>query len=424
MTGKSICLTQKLEDFKRRGMAVFEYKGINSKTGKDVKGLKNSDTEAQLKTMLSNEGIYVTNIKEVTSKGTKKAPMFAQKVGSEELSIMTKQLSVLFRAGITLVESLTALIDQTENETLKRILSQVKQDVNEGTSFADSLKKHPKVFSTLYVSMIRAGESSGTMDLVLDRLSEFTIKQSKLRRKVVSSLTYPAIMIFISVAVIVVLFIVVIPKITKLFEKMKVALPPVTKFLINVSEFMVSYWWVILIMIFISMFSFNRWVDTKKGRRKFDEIKLRMPIFGSIIQMVAIARFTKTLATLLSNGVPLLTAFKIVKNVVGNTVIQEAIEEASIAVKEGESIAKPLKKSGYFPPIVIHMIAIGEKSGRLEEMLENIGDSYETQVENKLSTITTILEPLIIVMLGGVVLVVIMAIMMPIMKMNQLVKQR
>jgi len=403
-------------------MAVFEFKGID-KNGKDIKGIRNTDTESQLKTLLANEGIFVTSIKSVKEKNTaKKSSLFKKKITSEDLSVMTKQLSVLIRSGITLVESLTALIEQTEDEDFKMILSQVKQEVNEGTSFADALKKHPKIFSNLYVSMIQAGESSGTLDIVLDRLSEFTVKQAKLKRKVISSLAYPVIMVIISVLVVGALFIFVIPKITELFKKMKTALPPLTKFLISISNFAASYWWLIVIFVFLFVFLFKKWIATEDGRKKFDEFKLKMPIFGNIIRMNAIARFSTTLATLLKNGVELLTAFKIVKNVVGNKVIEEAIEEAALAIKEGESIAKPLKKSGYFPAIVTHMIAIGEKSGQLEEMLENIGESYESQVENKLSSLTTVLEPLIIVMLGGVVLLVVMAIMMPLMKMNQLVK--
>ncbi len=403
-------------------MAVFEFKGID-KNGKDIKGIRNSDTESQLKSLLSNEGIFVTSIKSVKQKNNaRKSSMFQKKVTSEDLSIMTKQLSVLIRSGITLVESLTALIEQTEDENFKMILSQVKQEVNEGTAFADALRKHPKIFSNLYVSMIQAGESSGTLDIVLDRLSEFTVKQAKLKRKVISSLAYPVIMVFISVLVVGALFVFVIPKITALFVKMKTALPPITNFLISISNFMASYWLLMILFIVVAVILFKKWIATPDGRKKFDEFKLNMPVFGSIIRMNAIARFSTTLATLLKNGVPLLTAFKIVKNVVDNTVIQEAIEEASLAIKEGESIAKPLKKSGYFPAIVTHMIAIGEKSGQLEEMLENIGESYESQVENKLSALTTILEPIIIVMLGGVVLVVVMAIMMPLMKMNQLAK--
>ncbi len=403
-------------------MAVFEFKGID-KNGKDIKGIRNSDTESQLKSLLSNEGVFVTSIKSVKQKNNaRKSSMFQKKVTSEDLSIMTKQLSVLIRSGITLVESLTALIDQTEDENFKMVLSQVKQEVNEGTAFADALRKHPKIFSNLYVSMIQAGESSGTLDIVLDRLSEFTVKQAKLKRKVISSLAYPVIMIFISVLVVGALFVFVIPKITALFIKMKATLPPITKFLIAISNFMASYWLVMILFFVVVAVLFKKWVATPDGRKKFDEFKLNMPIFGSIIRMNAVARFSTTLATLLKNGVPLLAAFKIVKNVVDNKVIQEAIEEASLAIKEGESIAKPLKKSGYFPAIVTHMIAIGEKSGQLEEMLENIGESYESQVENKLSALTTILEPIIIVMLGGVVLVVVMAIMVPLMKMNQLVK--
>jgi len=406
-------------------MALFEYKGINS-GGKDIKGLKDADTEAMLKSMLTNEGIYVTSIKEVSKAENKKVKMqlFEQKVDIEELAITTKQLAVLIRSGISLVDSLNAIIEQTENETFRKVLSQIKQEVNEGISLADALKKHPKVFSNLYVSMIQAGQSSGTLDLVLDRLSEFTLNQFKLKKKVISSLTYPLVMIIVAVSVVAILFVVVIPKITKLFTKMKVALPPLTKGLIAVSTFVANYWYIVLILIILGIYFFKKYINTPKGRKKFDNFKLNMPIFGSVIRMVSIARFSKTLATLLKNGVPLITAFQIVKNVVDNVVIKEAIEEASNSIKEGESISKPLKKSGQFPPIVIHMIAIGEKSGQLEEMLENVADTYESQVENKLTSMTSLLEPIVIIMLAGVVLVVVFAVLMPIMKMNQLVKGR
>ncbi len=406
-------------------MALFEYKGISS-GGKDIKGLKDADTEAMLKSMLTNEGIYVTSIKEVSKAENKKVKMqlFEQKVDIEELAITTKQLAVLIRSGISLVDSLNAIIEQTENETFRKVLSQVKQEVNEGISLADALKKHPKVFSNLYVSMIQAGQSSGTLDLVLDRLSEFTLNQFKLKKKVISSLTYPLVMIIVAVCVVAILFVVVIPKITKLFTKMKVALPPLTKGLIAVSTFVANYWYIVLILIITGIYFFRKYINTPKGRKKFDNFKLNMPIFGSVIRMVSIARFSKTLATLLKNGVPLITAFQIVKNVVDNVVIKEAIEEASNSIKEGESISKPLKKSGQFPPIVIHMIAIGEKSGQLEEMLENVADTYESQVENKLTSMTSLLEPIVIIMLAGVVLVVVFAVLMPIMKMNQLVKGR
>ncbi|MBN2694542.1 type II secretion system inner membrane protein GspF [bacterium] len=407
-------------------MAVFEYKGYDSK-GREVKGLKDFDSEGQLKNSLQNEGIFITSIKEISSaktKGGAKKSFFEKKITIDELAITTKQLAVLSKSGISLVESLTAIIEQTESEVLKRVLSQVKQDVNEGISFADALKKHPKIFNNLYVSMIQAGQSSGTLDLVLDRLSEFTENQSKLRKKVSSALTYPIVMVVFSFLVISVLFIVVIPKISKLFLKMKVALPPLTSALISISKFMSSYWYIVLAIIFLSIYIFRRYINTPKGRKKFDNFKLNMPIFGPIIQMVAIARFSKTLATLLKNGVPLLTSFQIVKNVVDNHILKEAIEEASNSIREGESIAKPLKKSNLFPPIVTHMIAIGERSGQLEHMLENVATTYESQVENKLSSLTSLLEPFIIIFLGGVILLVVLAIMMPIMKMNQLAKGR
>lgn len=403
-------------------MAVFEYKGFDA-AGKEIKGIKDSESEGMLKNMLANEGIFITTIKEIAKKGPKgQSTFFEKKVTIDELALTTKQLAVLTRAGISLVESLNALIDQTDNERLKRVLSQVKQEVNEGESFADALGKHPKVFSKLYVSMIEAGQKSGALDIVLDRLSEFTVKQAKLRKKVKSALTYPMVMIIICLLVIAILFIFVIPKISKLFTKMKVALPPLTQGLIAISNFMASYWYLVLLGIFVSIFLFKRYINKPVGRKKFDRFKLKMPIFGRMIRMVSIARFAKTLSILLKNGVPLLEAFQIVKNVLDNEVLKEVIEEASQSVREGESIVKPLKRSGEFPPIVTHMIAIGEKSGQLEEMLENIAESYEDQVENTVSSLTAIMEPIIIVMLGGIVLMVVMAIMLPMMKMSQLAK--
>jgi general secretion pathway protein F len=414
-------------------MPVFEYTGL-TEAGKNVRGIRDAESSKVLRQILRKDGVYLTEARAAEAGAT----IGEQKTGlsrevdvgallgftgvsSQDLAIATRQLATLIAAGIPLVDALTALVDQVEQPRLKRIMGAIKQKVNEGSSLADALKDHPKVFSDLYVNMIRAGESSGALDVVLVRLADFTEAQAQLRNKIIGAMLYPAIMLVVGIAIVSILFVVVIPKVTKIFEDMNVALPWTTRILIGVSSFARDYWYVLVAALPLLALGIRRWMRTARGRARWDRLKLRAPIFGELVRMLALARFAKTLATLLASGVPLLTAMDIVKNVVSNTLLADVIDHARDAIREGESIAAPLRRSGQFPPLVYHMIAIGERSGQLEEMLQNVARSYEAQVEMRIGALTSLLEPVMIVCMGGGVAFIVFSILMPIMQLNTFV---
>jgi general secretion pathway protein F len=412
---------------------VFEYSGL-TEAGKSVRGIRDAESGKVLRALLRKDGVYLTDARPAESgaaTGEQKTGLAREVdvgaalgftgVSTQDLAIATRQLATLIAAGIPLVDSLTALVEQVEQPRLKKIMGVVKQKVNEGASLADALGEHPKVFTPLYVNMIRAGESSGALDVVLVRLADFTESQAQLRNKIIGAMLYPAIMVIVGVAIVGILFVVVIPKVTKIFEDMNVTLPWTTRILIALSTFARDYWYVILVGLPAAAWGVRRWVRTARGRAWWDRIQLKAPVFGELVRMLAISRFAKTLATLLASGVPLLTALDIVKNIVSNTLLSDVIEKARDAIREGESIAAPLKRSGQFPPLVYHMIAIGEKSGQLEEMLQNVAKSYESQVEMRVGALTSLLEPVMIVMMGGGVAFIVFSILMPIMQLNTFV---
>lgn len=413
-------------------MAIFEYVGID-KHGKNVKGLKEADSAKGLRLSLRNNGIFITKIKEASGGGIlsdhaklnlKKEIDFKtlfERISVEAIALATRQLATLLQSGVPMLESLRALIEQVDNQGLKRIFSQVRSDVNEGMSLADALQKH-KCFSNVYVNMVRAGETSGALELVLERLADFTEGQSRLRSKVIGALTYPAVMIVVAIVIVMVLMTTVVPKITSIFASAKVQLPIMTRILIGMSAFLNSYWWLVIILLVLMGYFAMRLLKTPKGRAYFDRFKLRVPVFGPIMQMISIARFSRTLATLLSGGVPLLTTLQIVRNVVSNDALEKAIDDVREAVREGEDIAGPLKRSGQFPPMVTHMIAVGEKSGQLEDMLSRIANAYEARVETRVSVLTSLLEPIMILFMGITIGGIVGAVMVPIMQMSTLVK--
>ncbi len=406
-------------------MPVFEYKALTA-AGKAVQGLKEAESPKTLRAALKRDGVFLTEVLgEQQQQAAQKRDVNVRRwvvarVGAEDLAIMTRQLAVLIHAGIPLVESLAALVEQVEHERLKRVVSEVRQRVNEGASLADALAAHPRIFNGLFVNMIRAGESSGALDVVLVRLADFTESQARLRSKIVATMIYPVAMLVIGTLVLGALFTVVIPKITKIFEDTKAVLPWTTKALIAFSTFMADYWWVVLALQIGGVWGFFRWKATTAGRARWDRFKLTVPVFGRLIRTIAIGRFSRTLATLLKSGVPLLAAMDIVKNVVGNVRLAEVIEQARVSIQEGESIAAPLKRSGEFPPLVHHMVAVGEKSGSLEEMLGNVADAYEDQVETTVAALTSLLEPFMIVAMGVVVAFIVFSILMPILQINSL----
>src|SRR4051812_5678143 len=429
-------------------MPVFEYSGL-TEAGKNVRGVKDAENRKVLRSLLRKDGIFLTDVRAaegaaiaaVSSSSSSSRPatgkielsgqglsrevdlrqVFGARVSGQDLAIATPQLATLIGAGITPVDPLTALVDQIEQPRLKRIIGIVRQKVNEGSSLADALGEHPKVFTTLYVNMIRAGESSGALDVVLVRLADFTEAQAALRNKIMGAMLYPAIMLLVGVGIVGILFIVVIPKVTTIFADMNVTLPWTTQILITTSTFARDYWYLMLAAIPLFVWAMRRYLKTTRGRAWWDRTKLNAPIFGELVRMLSLARFAKTLATLLSSGVPLLTALDIVKNIVNNSILSKVIEDARDAIREGESIAAPLKRSGQFPPLVHHMIAIGEKSGQLEEMLQNVARSYDAQVEVRVSALTSLLEPIMIVGMGVGVAFIVFSILMPIMQLNTFV---
>jgi general secretion pathway protein F len=412
-------------------MPVFEYTGL-SEAGKPVKGLKEADSPKTLRVLLRKDGIYLTEVlgqtearqqvsgakTSLASKEIHLGKLARGRITTEDIAITTRQLATLLGAGVTLVEGLTALVDQVEKERLKRLLSDVKQRVNEGSSLADALAKHQKVFGSLYVNMIRAGEHSGALDAVLGRLADFTEGQAKLRQKIIGTLLYPAVMVVIGSGILVLLMTIVVPKVTKIFDSMLIPLPWTTRVLIFTSNTLQNWWFIIFPMVIGAIVSFVMWTRSPKGKPIWDRKLLRAPVFGNLIRLLSIARFARTLATLLKSGVPLLTAMDIVKNVLTNTVLVEVVEKARDSIREGESVANPLKRSGQFPPLVYHMIAIGERSGQLEDMLVSVADSYETQVNVRIGALTALLEPLLIVAMGGIIAFVAFSILMPILQIN------
>jgi general secretion pathway protein F len=406
-------------------MPVFEYKALDQR-GKAVEGLKEADSPKTLRSVLRRDGLFLTEVlgqkaAEAAQKRDVSVKRFVGgRISADDVAITTRQLAVLIGAGIPLVEGLNALVDQVDHERMKRVISDVKQRVNEGSSLADAMAAHPKAFGTLYVNMIRAGESSGALDVVLVRLADFTESQARLRSKVIGSLTYPAAMLVIGSAILGILFTVVIPKITKIFDETQVVLPWTTKALIAFTSFVHDWWWAVGLLFAAGVWGFLRWRDTPAGRAAWDRRVLTFPIFGNLVRQVALARFSRTLATLLKSGVPLLTSMDIVRNIVGNVRLAQVIEEARTSIQEGESIAAPLKRSGEFPPLVYHMVAIGERSGDLEEMLNNVANAYESQVETRLGALTSLLEPIMIVTMGVVVAFIVFSILMPILQINTL----
>lgn len=419
-------------------MPVYEYKGINDK-GKTVSGVLEADNPRALKLQLRKDGIFLTDLfEEKVGKAEKKQlagkkqggmlsveinfKQLTQRVTGQDITLFTRQLATLTNAGITLVESLSALVDQTANEKFKRILSQIKDRVNEGSSFADALKEHQKVFGPLYINMVRAGETAGALELVLHRLADYTEDQMKLQRKIIGAMTYPALMLLFAVFVVFLLMIVVIPKISKLFEDINATLPIQTRMLIGVSNFVGSWWFIILPLLIGGVIMIRRYISTEEGRQNYDRFILKVPIFGGLVKMLATARFSNTLATLLASGVPMLTAMDIVKTVVGNWVFTEVIEKARENVREGESLAAPIQRSQVFDPLVSHMISVGERSGELENMLQHVSDAYENQIDAKITQLTSLLEPLILVGMGVIVGFVVLSIMLPIMQLNNAIR--
>jgi general secretion pathway protein F len=408
-------------------VAVFSYRGIEIESGKPVKGFRDADNAKALRAQLRRDGILLTLATEEAEQRRRAQrqldPLaFFRRPSASEVAVMTRQLATLVRAGVPLVDSLGALTEQVEKESLVKVLTRVREAVNEGTAFSKALGEHGAVFPPLYINMVAAGEASGTIEAVLDRLADFMEAQSRLKGKVLAALAYPALMLVVVMILVGVLMVAVVPKVTSIFENLGQELPWYTTLLIVTSDTIAHWWWAMLLALGGAMAAFQRWRGTAKGRLAWDTFTLKVPIFGRLNLLIAVARFSRTLSTLLGSGVQLLTAMEIGRNVLGNARLQAVIGEAIGAIREGESIAEPLKRSRAFPPMVTHMIAVGERSGQLEEMLENVSRAYEADVDTRVMALTSLLEPVMIVALGGIVGFIAMAILMPLIQMNQMVE--
>jgi general secretion pathway protein F len=407
-------------------LALYTWSGYTEK-GKGSSGMIDASSIREAKLKLRSQGVFVSTIaeeasglahplKDISIRG------ILGRVRMEDLTVTTRQLSTLIGASIPLVDSLSALYEQTDSPAMKKTIAQVRDSVNEGLAFADALAQHKRVFPELYVNMVRSGEASGALDVVLLRLAEFMEGQHRLRSRIASAMLYPAFLLGISILVLMYLLTAVVPKVVGMFESMNQVLPLPTRILIAISEFLASTWWIMAIVAVVGVVLLVRWRRTEHGARKFDRFMMGLPIFGSIYRKVSVARFARTLGTLLSSGVPIIESLRIVKTVLQNKIMESAIDDSIAEVMDGSSIAAPLKKSGVFPPILIHMISVGEKSGSLEDMLMKAADAYEGDVETTISGLTSLLEPLMIVIMGALVGFVVLSILMPMLEMSTIVR--
>lgn len=404
-------------------MPIFQYEAISSK-GKSVKGTIDADTARDAREKLRRREIRVTTMNRIEASRRAKADkksgfQLERKISTRNLAILTRQLSTLLGSGIHLAEGLTALIDQVQERRTQMVLRDVREKVVSGGNLADAMSYHPMIFSDLYVNMVRAGEASGNLDEVLTRLADFLQKQASLRGKISAALTYPAIMILVGVGVVVFLMSYVVPKITTILEKRKQALPAPTEILMFISSVFENYWWIMLVALLIVMVNLRLFLATEKGRHAFDVFLLRVPFIGVLFKKQAISRFTITLSALLKSGLPALEALKIVSKVVNNTVLTKVIERVAERIIEGTDIATPMRQSKIFPPMVAYMIAVGEQTGQLEDILDRIAETYDEEIDLAVQRMTSAIEPAIIVFLAVVVGFIVMAVLLPLLQFNK-----
>lgn len=405
-------------------MPRFIYKAKHGPA--EVKeGKIEAENQNQAAAKLSSMGFFVLSIEEETAAFIKKSKgrfLFFKSIRLRDLSNFTRQLSNLLDSGLTMLNSLSVLIDQSENPHLKHTIGLIRDDVKGGTTFSAALAKYPKVFSVLYVNMVASGEISGSLENVLRRLSDFMEKDEESISKVRASMAYPALMAFVGFVTIFVLLSFVAPRLTAIFIDLGQALPLPTKILIGISSFFARFWVLIIIAIIIAITVFSRWLKTKDGKTLFDAAKLKTPFIGPFIQKIEIARFGRTLGTLIGNGVPIIRALRVASTTLGNTLIKQDMEEARKAVVEGASLSVSIRKSRHFPAMVTNMIAVGEESGTLEKSLFKIADAYDTEIDRTIKTITSLLEPGLVLFMGMVVGFIVIAMLLPIFQLNLMIR--
>jgi len=401
-------------------MPYFNWKGKNS-YGEKRKGVIEAPNIEAARAHLKKIRITPSKLKEKPKDLFENIDMFKPKVTGKDVVIFTRQLSTMIDAGLPLVQGLEILGGQQENPTFKKILQQVRNDVETGTTFADALKKHPKVFDSLFCNMVEAGEIGGILDTILARLSIFMEKAMTLKKRVKGAMTYPIICLCISIIILGVILIFVVPVFEKMFADFGAALPGPTQVVVTMSNFVKHNFIYGIVFLFIAVFAFKKVYSTEKGEKKIDAITLQLPVFGDLIKKVAVAKFARTLGTMLKSGVPILESLQVVARTSGNKVIETAVFRTADAISEGRPIAEPLEETGVFPGMVIQMINVGEAVGALDAMLEKIADFYDEEVDQAVENLTAMIEPFMMVFLGGMIGGLVVSMYLPIFKMGEVV---
>ncbi|MHC4471254.1 MAG: type II secretion system inner membrane protein GspF [Planctomycetota bacterium] len=408
-------------------MPIFEYKAID-RDGETTTGILDADTAKDARTALRNKKVHVTDIREVQDVGKeekrRRLPKLFRRTHREEISLVTRQLATMLKAGIPLAQSLSALIEQTATQDVEAILRDVREKVTQGSGLAEALAYHPTYFSELYVNMVRAGEASGNIDVVLSRLADYGQQQNRLRAKVNAALAYPVVMVSFGVLVVFVLTTFVVPRILEVLQTAKrdAALPLPTQILTGVSEFLQGYWWLVIIAGVVIYVMFKLLMREERYRLAWDTFVLKLPLLGDLLKKQSVSRFAVTLSTLLKSGIPALQALSIVKNILDNRVLKRVVQEVHDRILEGADIATPLKKSGIFPPVVGYMVSIGEQSGQLEEILDRVSEAYDEEIELTVQKVTSLIEPVLIILLAFAVGFVVISILLPILQIGQSVQ--
>jgi type IV pilus assembly protein PilC len=394
-------------------MPVYVWKGKNT-LGNTIKGEMEVGNEAAVLAQLKRLRIQNPKVKEKPKDMFANVAFLQPKVSGKDIVVFTRQLSTMIDAGLPLVQSLQILSKQQENPTFKRALLEIVNDVETGTTLADGMRKHPKVFDPLFANMIEAGEVGGILDTILGRLAEFKEKSMALQKKIKGAMTYPVICLFISILILSVILVFVIPVFQEMFASMGGALPALTQLVVDMSEFTKSNILYIIMGAFVASFLFKKYYATEKGKLKVDGLLLHAPVAGVLIRKVAVAKFTRTLSTMLESGVPILDALQVVAKTAGNKVIEQAVFHVADSIAEGRPIAEPLEESGVFPNMVVQMINVGESVGALDAMLEKIADFYDEEVDQAVENLTAMIEPFMMVFLGGMIGTLVVAMYLPI----------
>ncbi len=403
---------------------TFLYK-VRDKSGTLLEGEVEADNVTAVAARLRSQGflpITIDRKPNVSFGADLKIPGLSDRVKLKDLAVFSRQFATMINSGLSLLRSLNILAEQTENKALAKVIGEVRNDIETGTALSAAMGKHPKVFSALYVSMVRAGESGGVLDQVLLRLADTLEKQVSLRQKVKSAMTYPTVVMSLVLMITGAMLIFIVPMFKNLYKDLGGKLPLPTQVLLTISGVLVKFGWIVVILLVVGLFLFKRWIATDQGRLAWDKFKLRVPVFGMLVQKTALARFSRTLGALLRSGVPILESLDIVSETVNNRVIGAAVQDVKEAVKQGESLAVPLEKHSVFPPMVVQMLAVGEETGALDTMLDKIADFYEEDVEATVASLTSLIEPLLIVVMGLSVGGMLIALYMPMFNIVNLIK--